>query len=199
MSLLERVDSLWSSGGVAFTDYLQRPDTEIVPNDEDPLHGGILILIHDDSGDIRFQLEDGTLKPIGYIRVETEMLTVERRVFSERRAHGLYPTRVVDLTTFQDGTGYTEVVDFDLAPLEPESPVSKPFSADSFRNPGSGYQVYRLMREGEELAERVEGPGTSNTSGLAVRDGSRSWFLWANTAVIAAIVLVILARRFRRK
>jgi hypothetical protein len=195
------MDALWSSGGIAFVDLLQRPGTSIVPNDSQPLPGGYSLLVSDGTHSTQFQLEPTKNYPFGYALTSSgdgaSAMRIERRVFSTEKEGVVYPSRVVDVVSFGPESGYTEVVLLDLKPLDGDSPIASDITSASFQNLGSGYQVYNLRKSAEEeVAERYE-----RLSTVSPRTGSnfRTYFLWVNGLVILAMLAYVTYRYVRKK
>jgi len=209
---VEPLDALWSLNGVALADLLQRPDVAFQPSQTLP--GGVgLVLSSETHGKTHYRLEflPEPGRPFGSGTFEHEdaglKIHAERRVQSEFRHGLLVPTRIVDVvTTGESGTGYTSIVELDLQPLRPGSPVSRPIEPASFEDLGSGFQVYRYgPNTGEALGARHQGPETAKRESAArageLRQGSRwrSWFLWINGGVLVLIAAAGLIRRMRAR
>ncbi|CAD7701819.1 unnamed protein product [Ostreobium quekettii] len=195
-SFLRYADALWKGGNIPYTNYLQRPSTTIIPNNTEQLADAF-------SMDVRHGTEKGCFEfanqhPHPYLRarIEHDQVTVERRVYSESTPHGCFPTRVIDVTELSDGSGYTEIMDLKLEPLQDESPVAQEFTAESFRNFEMTYQVYRDHGDGQELAERIYmdyvSPAAAEMETLqpaAEPNNPRIWFLWANGILIFVVMI----------
>ena len=199
----EPLDSLWSLNGVGLADLLQRPDTTIQPNSV--LAGGYsLLLTSNDAGKTTYHLEFDPAPghPFGYgVFVHEEagiQVNAKRRVFSQEKAGVLYPLRVVDVFTLgAPSEGYTQVVEFDLGPLEANSPISEQIESSSFQGLGDAYQVY-ITKQGSkvEIAERYGRPAGNDL----LRPTSGNWrtgFLWVNA--VAIVVLISLYAYYRSK
>jgi len=198
----EPLDALWSSG-IPLVDFLQRPDATIAPSQRFP--GGYSLLASADDGTkARFEFEAIRNHPLGYFLSTLEtggrLVKCERRVFSTEKDGRLLPTRIVEVASM-DSTGsnggYTEVVMLDLMPLEPNSPIAQRIAPDSFRNMGSGYQVYNYRKSAkEEISERYERPAALSPRS---ESRSRSIFLRANAFAILALLALLIYRRIRKR
>lgn len=198
----EPLEALWNVGGTAITDTLQRPSTEIIPNQK--LDGGYSLLTSTDDGKkTRFELEPAKYYPFGYVTLSESdevggiTVKVEHRVFSAERDGMMFPRRISHVVSLGPDTGYTEVTLLDLQPLEANSPIASPITSVSFRKFGAAYQVYRIRNSGqEELAERFERPSPART-----RSGGsfRTYFLWINGLLILAIVASLTYKRLKRR
>lgn len=91
-----------------------------------------------------------------YADVSEKAVELKARAFSISKEGSIFPVRYVELPSFGENTGYTNVVVFDLEPLEPESPIAHEITPASFRNFGVEYQVYYFRGSGEEVGERYE-------------------------------------------
>lgn len=192
----EPLDSLWSLNGVALVDLLQRPDTTIQPNKV--LAGGYSLLVSSQEvGKTRYELEfDPSVgHPFGYGSLFHEdagiQVKAERRVFSQEREGILFPSRVVDVVTLgAPSEGYTQVVEFDLTPLQTVSPISNRIEPSSFETVGEGYQVYTTKKGNKaEIGGRHGRPPRDDFVVQPTVFGKwRTGFLWANGFVILVIV-----------
>lgn len=193
------LDILWRSGpDTTYVDYLQRPDTEIVPNRT--LSEGYSLLISQDGGSkARFELEPASNHAFAYADVSEEEVELKMRAFSISEEGAIFPARYVELSSFGENSGYTKVVAFDLEPLEPESPISHKITAASFRNLGVEYQVYYFRGSGEELGERYERAGILSSDHEEDEFDFLAWFLWASGAIFATALGYIMYRYFRTK
>lgn len=195
------IDALWSQGGgIPFADLLQRPGSELVPSQDVP---GALSLFAsaDDGTKARFDFQPGDYHPLSHfytsVRADGSEVNWERRVSPVEKDGVLIPARVVDVARFGPGSGYTQIVMFNLAPLEDDSPIAQPITSASFRNLGAGYQVYNFdSSPNEQLAERYAKPPASDSGRLS---NSRMYFLWLNGFLILALVVMILYRYVRNK
>jgi hypothetical protein len=117
-------------------------------------------------------------------------------VFSIEKEGILFPARVVEVVSIGTNGGYTQVVMLDLKALDANSPIARPITSDSFRNMGSGYQVYTFGELGkEQIAERYDrSPALSPGSGSNLR----TLFLWVNGFVIL-VMLAAIIYRYRKK
>lgn len=204
----EPLDALWSLNDVAFVDLLQRPDVTIQPNSFLSAGNGLL-LTSTEAGKSRYELEfePAAPHPFGYGVFLHEgsgfRIKMQRRVLSSESSGVLLPVRVVDVaTTGETGEGYTTVVELDLKPLEPQSPVARRIVSESFRDLGSGFQIYQFEKgKGEELGQRLEARADPRIGHGNHDPGfrGRSWLLWLNGALILVVSVVYAYRRFRRK
>ncbi|HMO83950.1 MAG TPA: hypothetical protein PKC18_03420 [Lacipirellulaceae bacterium] len=160
-AFLDPLDALWASSGVAYAETLQRPETQVVPNQLEALRGGYALLMSvDDDNQGRCELAPTKHQPFAFSRVFSssgeQEIVARRRVFSQVVEGRLLPRRVVDVIEFnRAGKGYTQVVDLDLAVLGDNSPIAGELNSASFRDLSFGYQVYTFRESGvEELAER---------------------------------------------
>lgn len=189
-----RIDSLWRNSDTPFAGYLQRPGSVVDSHSDPLLPEGFSIEFQNGGVEAKYRFSRDFA--FGHVRIEEDPVTVERRVFSRATENGIYPTRIIDVADFGGGGGYTEVTDLQIAPLEPDSPVSHEFTVDSFRNYKTEYQVYRYDGGGQRLAERVFS-GQQIPAALApaaISDHRRNWFLRANGALIVAVSIVLCVR-----
>ncbi|TVS08671.1 MAG: hypothetical protein EA424_28320 [Planctomycetaceae bacterium] len=201
----DRLDSLWSTGGLVYIDLLQRPGAKIAATSR-TLQAGISLLVpFDDGTDAQLELEGTRYYPFGYsIWASTAgHMTIrgESRTFSREVDGRVLPTRIVTVGSVGAGEGYTEVVILDLKPLEADSPIAKPITVASFQDLGVAYQVYRhRLGDAEvEIAERYDTlPGAGGAGSGGVFGGFRTAFLWINGLVILTAAGYV-AIRFAKK
>ena len=201
---LRNLDALWSTDkGVGYVDLLQRPGSKIVSSKSGFLSGGYAIQIPaaEGSGEFQAEFEPVAKFPFGYYVVTEEAgdirVRAERRVFSDESEGVLYPTRLVEVTSFGDGRGFTKVVELDLEPLALESPITRDFHSASFRNHESGYQVYYTKATADEkLGERYERLPAEVVANS--NNSLRAYFLWINGSVALALLAYLIYRYWRK-
>jgi hypothetical protein len=196
------IDALWDSGaGVAYLDYLQRPGATLVPDSTEKLSGGFSIAITEEETNAQFEFASTNQHPFGYFVSSSEeggmTIKAERRVFWTEKNGMLFPSRIANVVSIGPDSGYTEVVMLNLIPLERDSPIAGKITSSSFRNLGSGYQVYEFRKPGEEtLAERYR--ATADLPSKS-ENGFSTLFLWVNAIVIIALVALLLYKYRSKK
>jgi hypothetical protein len=199
--LYQPLDSLWkSAGNISYTDLLQRPGAKLVAGITSLEDGFTLIVSAEDGSSGQFEFESTAYHPFGYFLTTAgageESVRVERRVYSGEQNDVVLPNRVVEVTAFGPGNGYTNVVVLDLEPLEAESPIARSITTSSFQDIGVGYQVYNFRTSNvEEIGQRYKRTSTIGENRLG---SSRVIFLVLNGILVIGLI-AYLAYTYRKK
>jgi len=184
------LDALWSSGGVGFDEMIQRPDVEVVDCDG----RAFCIEFPDAEGDGRCEFARSKNYPLvrafASARQNDVDFSFDQRIESVEKQGSIYPSRIVHVGT------YTQIIEFDLEPLQANSPVAVKIAEDSFRHLGHDYRVYRYTD-----SERADITGHHLRQVDSERPNAtfRKYFLWINGAIILAIIGYVGFRLWKKR
>lgn len=192
--IISRIDSLWSTAGRPIAEMLQRPDASIRRGGDGAIE---IYLALGPNESTLYRLDAQRPYPIvegsNQTNVSDSSYSMTYSVESSSDERGMVlPRRFIEEFTVGDSVDYTEVVVFELkANSDPDS-LSQ-LDANSFRDMGCDYQVYRIKSDTmEEVGERIGGP-------QAVSKSSSDWtsevFLAVALAAMCGVVFAIIKRK----
>lgn len=152
-----QLDALWRYGKMSALDLLDYPGATLQPSTQVP-GGYVLSVSGEEDNHLQIEFDATRYHPIRRI-IGTHTLNgvtfrSEQRIDSEERNGVVLPVRIAEVASLGPDRGYSQVVLLDLEPLQPDSPIARPITADSFHDLGFEYRVY----QGNEGI--VEGNGT---------------------------------------
>ncbi len=136
------LDSLWSMGGKPVLNMLDYPESSLIATSDEPLKGGYSIWLSVDGDEMQIRLDPTHYHANGQTSTGNAYFSIKQHTFCTEKDGVIFPARIIQLVEITPGRGYTEITEFDLEPLQDNSPVSDDFTIHSFRNMGQTYQVY---------------------------------------------------------
>jgi len=191
------LDALWSSGGVGFDEMIQRPDVEITSRED-----CAFCTEYSDGTDYgRCEFAPSKNYPLVRAFASTTQndvdFSLDIRVKSVEKQGSIVPKKIVAIESRLPGTGgYTQIIEFDLEPLQANSPVAEKIAEDSFRHLGHDYRVYRYTdsERADITAHHLRQVDSERPNATF-----RKYFLWINGAIILAIIGYVGFRLWKKR
>lgn len=194
-SFLQPLDTLWSVGGISFSEILQRPGLKTINTSDE---SSLTLVLNSEDTSTKYIFNKDRRYALNSISSKNKFFELQRRVTFKTINEQIVPTRVIDVATKKGGSGYTTVYEFELSKLETASPISKPISETSFKNFNLEYQIYEFDNPRQKLGELGErfNPAPNLSSATSSSTGSfLLTFLILNGAAILVIFSFLIYRR----
>ncbi len=195
---IHHLDALWSSSGVPYTDFLKEPGSKLVLDRSNPAGVRLSMLVPTrDKISIDPEFEMSSPYPFKHLVTSpVKAMSFEKRVEYTEQNGIIVPSRITTVSSFGGGSGYSEVVIFELEPLAESSPINKDFDVTSFENSGKQCMVM-YHKEPEPWIKRQYNFLHKQITRLTASAGSgNSYLLWLG--VIAVSFLLIWFVFFRK-
>ncbi len=185
------LDSLWSSSGVPYTDFLKESGSKIVLDNSNPDGARLSLLVPTrDKISIDPELEMNSPYPFKHLATApVKGMSFEKRVKYTAQNGIIVPSRITTVSSFGGGKGYTEIVIFELEPLAESSPINKDFDESSFGNSGKQCMVMRY-KEPEPWIKRqfisLRGNITRLKGSLG---GDNTYLLWLGAVAVSFLLV----------
>ncbi len=192
------LDSLWSSSGVSYIDFLREPGSKIILDNLNPAGARLSLLVPTrDKYSIGPELETDSPYPFKHVDIiPAKGMKHERRVEYTEQNGIVVPSRITTVSAFGGGNGYSEVVIFELEPLAENSPIDKDFDESSFKKSGKDCMVNHF-KEPEPWIKRQYNSLRGNLTRLkGSLGGGNTYLLWLGaTAVLLLLVWFVFFRK----
>jgi hypothetical protein len=196
-TFLEKVDSLWGSGGFKYADLLQRPDKRLRACAFELTGADALSIVSpsEKSDAAIFLAKNPPYQFIGATNTsETNGLSLSViRVVRTSAENPMLPSKVYEILSSGGDRGYTEVTSLEIVSGQPGEILASPINESSFRNFGDEYQVYRIGKDSSQsVGDRIYSNGTENDTVLPPgKTASRRIAVWINILIIATLVIAL--------
>lgn len=194
-TVIAHVDSLWSTGGRPIAEMLQRPDASLRGGRDGAIEIEIALGPNENT---LYRLNDRRPFPLvvgsNQTTVSDSSYSMTYTVESSDVNEVVLPRRIVEEFSVGDSVDYTEVAILELKPIG-SSDILSQLNANSFRDMGIPYQVYRIKSDAiEEVGERI---GDQQRS----RKSSRNWTtkVFIAVALVLASGVILLSLKTRKK